>query len=213
MTVNQGIAIESILNGFHFLNPNLRQEMLANAQLAKFDAGTVLVKEAQYVSLIPLVVSGILKVFISSDDKELLLYYIQKEESCIMTFAAGLKNEPSKIFAVTEDECEVLLFPIQKVLEWVKQYPEFNALFYAQYYLRYSDLLQTIQQVVFEKLDTRLFSYLKERARLLGSNRLKISHKQIAMELGTAREVITRVLRKLEEEGKLVQIGYQIELL
>ncbi len=130
-----------------------------------------------------------------------------------MTFAAGLKKEPSKIFAVAEADCEVLLFPIQKVLEWVKFYPEFNTLFYAQYYLRYSDLLQTIQQVVFEKLDTRLFSYLKERARLLGSNRLKISHKQIASEMGTAREVITRVLKKLEEEGKLVQIGYQIELL
>jgi CRP/FNR family transcriptional regulator len=213
MTGNQDEVIQKIAHSFPFLNPSLQQEMAQSATLGRFEAGTTLVKEGQYIKLIPLVLNGVLKVFTSKEDKDLLLYYIKKEESCIMSFAAGLNNEPSKVFAITQDASEVLLFPIDKVLHWVDVYPEFAKLFFGQYYLRYSDLLQTIQQVVFEKLDTRILAFLKERAGIFGSNHIKISHKQMAQELGTAREVVTRILKKLEVEGKILQHPGLIEIL
>jgi CRP/FNR family transcriptional regulator len=98
-----------------------------------------------------------------------------------------------------------LLIPVQKVNEWITKFPELNALFFQQYKVRYSDLLQTIHHVLFDKLDTRLLSYLAEKEKRNKSNPVKIPHREIAHDLGTAREVISRVLKKLELEGKILQ--------
>lgn len=207
------ITKENLHRRFPLLEPVLIDEMLEFGQFMAFDAHAQLVKEGQYITLIPLVLSGVVKVFTSKDDKELLLYYIKPDESCIMSFAASLKNEPTNIFAVTQEPCEVLLLPTSKVMQWVKMYPSFNLLFFSQYHTRYADLLQTIQQVVFEKLDSRLLFYLQEQAKVIGSNRIKMSHKQIANDLGTAREVVTRLMKKLEQENLVKQDGLFIEIL
>ena len=148
-----------------------------------------------------------------STEKELLLYYIKPQESCIMSFAAGMKNEPSKIFAVAEEDTSALLLPTDKVALWVRDYPEVNHLFFQQYNLRYSDLLTTIHQLLFERMDKRLLDYLVNKSLLTGRNPIKISHRQIAAELGTAREVISRIMKKLENDGKIRQEANTIEIL
>jgi CRP/FNR family transcriptional regulator len=91
--------------------------------------------------------------------------------------------------------------------EWLRQYPSLNRLFYDQYNKRYNDLLQTIHQLLFNRMDQRLLDHLREKARLRGQNRLQLSHRQIAEELGTAREVVSRVMKKLEQDGAVRQIG------
>ena len=146
-------------------------------------------------------------------EKELLLYYIKPQESCIMSFSAGMKNEPSKIFAVAEEDTSALLLPTDKVALWVRDYPEVNHLFFQQYNLRYSDLLTTIHQLLFERMDKRLLDYLVNKSLLTGRNPIKISHRQIAAELGTAREVISRIMKKLENDGKVRQEANTIEIL
>lgn len=195
------------------LHPVLRKELEAHAILKEVPQGTEILREGQYVKVIPIVLEGLIKVFSRHEEKELLLYYIKPQESCIMSFAAGMKNEPSKIFAVAEEDTTALLLPTDKVALWVRDYPEVNQLFFQQYNLRYSDLLTTIHQLLFERLDKRLLDYLANRSLLTGRNPIKISHRQIAAELGTAREVISRIMKKLENDGKIRQDANTIEIL
>ncbi len=193
-------------------NPELTSAILASSEIQDIPKNIQILREMQYVKVIPIVLEGLVKVFTRHEDKELLLYYIKPNESCVMSFAASLKNEPSKVYAITEEDSKILLLPTDKIPEWVKKYPDINSLFYQQYNLRYSELLDTINHLLFNKLDVRLYNYLKEKAKLTNTNPLKISHRQIASELGTAREVITRVIKKLESEGKLIQHSSSIEI-
>jgi len=195
------------------LHPDLRKELEAHAILKEVPQGTEILREGQYVKVIPIVLEGLIKVFSRHEEKELLLYYIKPQESCIMSFAAGMKNEPSKIFAVAEEDTSALLLPTDKVAQWVREYPEVNHLFFQQYNLRYSDLLTTIHQLLFERMDKRLLDYLVNKSLLTGRNPIKISHRQIAAELGTAREVISRIMKKLENDGKIRQEANTIEIL
>lgn len=194
------------------LNSNLVDEMTTSAIVKDIPKGVEILREGQYVKVIPIVLDGLIKVFTRHGDKDLLLYYIKPKESCIMSFAASLKNDPSKVFAITEENTTALLLPVDKVAQWTKEFPDINALFFQQYNLRYSELLDTIHHVLFNKMDKRLFDYLQEKVRLTGKNPLKISHRQIANELGTAREVITRTMKKLESEKLVKQHSNSIEL-
>lgn len=187
---------EKIPTALAHLDPELAQQIISHSTTLDISKNTEILRDGQYVKVIPIVLEGLIKVFTRHEDKELLLYYIQPNESCIMSFAAGLKNQPSRVFAITEEDTQALLLPIDKVTQWIKQFPDINTLFFQQYNIRYSELLDTINHVLFHKMDTRLFNYLKEKSRLTGKNPIKISHRQIANELGTAREVISRVMKK-----------------
>jgi len=206
-------SIEQLKKELYFLGYDLLQTMFEEGTLMKFDAKTQILEEGQYVKMIPLVISGLIKVFTRFEDKDLLLYYIAPNESCIMSFSAALNNDTSKIFAVVEEESEVLLLPSSKVVKWVNSYPTINKLFYQQYDKRYNDLLHTISEVIFKKLDERLIGYLKQKQELLKSHIIKITHKQIAADLGTAREVISRLIKKLEKENVIRQNAEGIEIL
>ena len=191
----------------------LQEQITNNSALVEIPADTEILREGQYVKVIPLVLEGLVKVFTKYEDKELLLYYIQPNESCVMSFTASLKNEPSKVYAITDENCKLLLLPVDKVAQWIGEFPDLNNLFFQQYNLRYSDLLETINQLLFDKMDKRLLDYLKEKVALTKKNPLKLSHRQIASELGTAREVISRVMKKLEQEAKVKQLSNTIEIL
>lgn len=195
------------------LNPDLVSEIIESAITKEIPSDQEILKEGQYVKVIPIVIEGLIKVFTSHKDRELLIYYIRPNESCIMSFAASLKNEPSKVFAVTEERTLALLLPVDKVSKWIKQFPDINTLFFQQYSLRYSELLDTIQHLLFNKMDQRLLSYLLEKVNLTKQNPLKLSHRQIANELGTAREVISRTIKKLETEKLVIQHSKSIEIL
>ncbi|MGB0403665.1 MAG: Crp/Fnr family transcriptional regulator [Salibacteraceae bacterium] len=196
-----------------FLSEGLTDEVVNSSTIQTFPPGLEILREGQYVKVVPLVIEGLIKVYTRHNDKELLLYYIQPKESCIMSFSASLKNEKSRVFAVTEEETRALLIPVDKIPNWIKEYPELNNLFYQQYNTRYTDLLDTIHHVLFDKMDVRLFDYLTNRVKLTDQNPLKISHRVIASELGTAREVISRTIKKLELEGKVIQHSNQIEVI
>ncbi|MFA5329845.1 MAG: Crp/Fnr family transcriptional regulator [Prolixibacteraceae bacterium] len=197
---------------FPQVQPELLTEINRNSILKTIPEGTEILREGQYIKVIPVVISGLIKVFTRYEDKELLLYYIKPNESCIMSFSASLKNQPSKIFAVTEEDTQALLLPVDKVVGWTKQFPDINSLFFQQFNMRYSELLDTINHLLFDQMDKRLYDYLVKKSNLSVSSRLKISHRQIASELGTAREVISRVMKKLENEGKVKQSNSFIEI-
>ena len=200
-------------NILSFLKPKLLDELIKKSTLKEFSKGTEILREEQYVKVLPIVINGLVKVYSRFDEKELLLYYIEPAQSCVMTFYAALKNTPSKVFATTEEESKILLIPVQYIPNWLKAYPGFNDLFYNQFNLRYSELLETIRHLLLDKMDKRLYDHLKKKSDLTKSNSVKMSHSQIANELGTAREVITRVLKKLETDEKVIQNAGEIKII
>lgn len=200
-------------NIFPGLSSQLATEIIENSSLVEIPEKIEVMREGQYIKAVPIVTSGLVKVFTRHEDKELLLYYIQPGESCIMTFDACLKNSPSKVYASTEKKSEVLLMSTENIFRWLKEYPELNSLFFLQYNMRYSELLTMINQLLFEKMDTRILEYLKSKVKLTDKNPIKVSHRQIANDLGTAREVVSRIMKKLENEGKVNQLGTAIKIL
>lgn len=196
-----------------FLKPELLEIVLQVSSIKEFSKGTQILREEQYVKVLPIVLNGLVKVNSKFNDKELLLYYIKPAQSCVMTFYAALQNTPSKVFATVEEDSKILLIPIQYLSSWLIKYPEFNALFYNQYNLRYTELLDTIGHLLLDRMDKRLFDHLKKKLDLSNTNAIKMSHNQIANELGTAREVITRALKKLETEGKVLQKSGEIRII
>jgi CRP/FNR family transcriptional regulator len=195
------------------IDHDLRLAFAEDGVVMDFESGLEILHEGQSVKMIPLVLEGLIKVYTRNDERELLLYYIEPHESCVMSFLSGIKNQPSKIFAITEKQTKVILLPSRKVETWIHQFPALNTLFYDLYNVRYSELIDTLNQLIFQKLDGRLLEYLKEKARVNSSRLLDLRHREIALELGTSREVITRVLKKLEKEGKIRQVDRGIELL
>lgn len=204
------IAIKQLLPHF---DPHLQEQIAEHALYKELPRDTEILQEGQYVKVVPLVIQGLIKVFTRFEDKELLLYYIQPRQSCIMSFSAIMQNEPSEVYASTEQNTEAILLPVSKISGWVHQFPDMNQLFLQQYKQRYSELLDTIHHVLFQKMDVRLLSYLQEKVRLTGHNPLNLSHRQIAQDLGTAREVISRVMKKLESNGYVKQHASTIEVL
>lgn len=190
----------------------LKDKIIEASEVKEIAGGTEIMQEGQYVKVIPIVMNGLVKVFIRHEDKELLLYYIKPNETCIISFNAVLTNSSSKAFALTEQNSKVLLMPGEKVFQWIKEYPELISLFFNQYNSRYNELIEMILKVLFEKMDKRLYEYLQTAATISGSDTIKRSHQQIANDLGTAREVITRVLKKLEYENRLSQDQNGIKL-
>jgi len=189
-------------------------DLLSNdLQIVEIEAGTELVKEGQYIKVVPVVVSGLVKVFTRTEDKELLLYYIQPEQSCIMSFSSGTRGEKSRIYAVTEEPSTLILLPASKITTWIQKIPALNQLFYRQYDIRYAELIDTVQHLLYNKLDKRLMDYLNERMQVTGRNPLPITHREIAQDLGTAREVISRLLKRFEKQGQLKLSSDGIEVL
>lgn len=200
-------------NILSFLEPDLVEKILTKSTIKEFPKGTEILREQQYVKVLPIVINGLVKVYSRFDEKELLLYYIESAQSCVMTFYAALKNTQSKVFATTVEDSKVLLLPVQHIPNWLKEYPDFNELFYNQFNLRYSELLDTIGSLLLDRMDKRLYDHLKKKSELINNNSIIMSHIQIANELGTAREVITRVLKKLETDGKILQKSGEIRII
>lgn len=207
--MNNNIELQKLLNHF---GQELISKILEGSFIKEFPKNTELIREGQYVKVVPVVLKGLVEVFTRQEDKELLLYYIQPGESCIMSFSACLKSEKSKIFAITQEETTAILIPSDKLSRWVFEYPHINKLFYQQFDLRYSELIDAIHHLLFDKLDKRLFDYLKEKISRTGRNPIKISHKEIANDLGTAREVVSRLIKKLENQKKVKQHHDSIEI-
>lgn len=197
--------------------PNFKDELLElltrKCETVTLPPHEEILRKGQYVKVIPIVLKGLLRVYVTHEDKELLLYHIRTSESCVMSFAAGIKNGTSQVYAKTLEETEVLLIPVSQLKEWLQNYPELNLLFNSQYELRYTDLLHTLENMVFHKMDQRVMQLLKDKSNLSQNKTIKTSHQILADDLATSREVVSRVLKKLEHDG-LVKLSHQsIEVL
>ncbi len=193
--------------------PDLKKEIASISSIMKMDAGTVILKEGAYVKVIPLVISGLAKVYKEEENgHEVLLYYIKPGESCIMSVISMIKNETSKVKAIIEEDAEIVVIPTEKALEIARKYPKWNEFIYELFNLKFEELLNVVKILTFSNKDTRLLEYLKKIASVKGDALIRITHQQIADDLGSSREVISRLLKKMEHEGLLILKQGVIEL-
>ena len=198
---------------FPVLEKDLLKEIEEHSTLKSFNSQEYIVEQGKFIRFLPIVLSGNIKVFSNEDSIQFLLYYISSGESCIYSFAHIFNNEPAEFSAIAELDSELLLLPINKVNQWLKKYPSFSSLVLSDYQRHYKDLLNTTKQITCYNLDQRLLNYLKNKSKIKKSNILNISHQEIAYDLGTSREVISRLLKKLSLNNQVIQIGRKIKIL
>ena len=173
----------------------------------KFSQGDVILNENAYIKSIPIVLNGSIRVMRTDNDgREILLYYITPGESCIMSFLGGIHGDTSKVKALAEEDTSILFIPIDKVSQLIKEYPQWLDYIFRLYHKRFEELLEVVNAIAFKKLDERLLDFIKKKCELTQSHTLYVTHEQLANELGTARVVVSRLLKQMEDEG-LVTLG------
>ncbi len=187
--------------------PVITDKLLQYGKLKKFKQDDVILNEDAYIHAVPIVTKGCIKVVRSDEDgREILLYYINAGESCIMSFLGGIHHDTSKVKAIVEEDTEILFIPVDKVTQLVKESPEWVDYIFRLYHKRFEELLEVINAVAFKKMDVRLLDLLKKKASLAGNAIILTTHEQLANELATARVVISRLLKQIEDEGR-VKLG------
>ena len=188
---------------FHFVDKNLNLELEKIAIKKSFPANYVLMTPGDVIRFIPLVLKGSIRIMLQNNHgDEYFLYHIFPGESCAMSLTCCMAQKKSGVKAIMEEYTELLQVPVRYVDEWAK-YPEWKKFVSDVQAQRFGELLETIELMAFSKLDEQLWNYLIKRVQATGNNTLKITHQEIANELHSPREVITRLLHQLQKQKKI----------
>ena len=182
------------------------EAILEIGKLKKLRADDWMVDIGDPIVYMPLLLKGQLRILREDEEgHELLLYYIRPGETCAMSLTCCSGNAVSNVRAVAEEDSELLLLPIQIIDEWTTKYPSFKSFILKTYQHRFEELLNTIDSIAFHNLDDRLSQLLKQKSEKEGSE-LKTTHQELANQLNSSREVISRLLKQMERKGK-IQMG------
>ncbi|KAF2519132.1 Crp/Fnr family transcriptional regulator [Flavobacterium salilacus subsp. salilacus] len=194
--------------------PKLIEEIESVATLMDFNEGDHLIEIGQYIRQMPLLINGVIKILREDrTEGELLLYFLEKGDTCAMTLACCLGDTKSEIRAIAETNGTVAMIPITKMEEWLGKYKSWRNFVFSSYNKRLSEMLSAIDNLAFMKMDERLLNYLREKAKVNRSSVIANTHQEIAYELNTSRVVISRLLKALENEGIIKLNRNTIELL
>lgn len=189
---------------YHFFEKELQEEILKTGILKSFQPNDVLIREGQYITSFPLVLKGLIRVTRNNNDgNELLLYYLKQNEVCAMSLTCCMTNLTSNVKAVAEEETEVIMLPVEMLDNWMCKYPGWKQFVMQTFQNRFRELIDTVDSIAFLKLDERLVRYFIDRYKQTGTAKLNETHQDLALRLNTSREVISRLLKKLEKEGKI----------
>lgn len=167
-----------------------------------------------YIKFMPLLLDGAIKIL--REDKngdELVLYYLEKGDTCAMTLSCCLGETKSKIRAIAETDVNLIMVPKEKMAEWLTSYKSWQSFILQSYHNRVEELLQAVDTIAFFKMDERLFKYLKDKAMVNHNDVISITHQEISVDLHTSRVVISRLLKKLENEKKIQLFRNSIKVL
>ena len=189
---------------YNFLEPELLKEIAGVGVSKVFQANESLIREGQFISSFPLVLNGLIRVSRTSDNgNELLLYYLKEDEVCAMSLTCCMAQQTSDLNAVAEEETEVLMIPVEMLDSWITKYPLWKQFVMQTFQYRFRELIDTLDSVAFMKLDERLVKYFLDRHKKSGTTTYSGTHQMLALKLNSSREVISRLLKKLEKEGKI----------
>ena len=193
--------------------PELRAEILAVGRLQTVEPGAVLMEPGAPMTYVPIVLSGTIKIMRQDTDAELLLYYLRASDTCALSLSILLTGEGSAIRAVVDEKAVVVLIPARLADEWLGRYPGWRQFVFRTYQQRFDDLLETFDSVAFRQLDERLVAYLTRKAAVTGGRHLYLTHDDIARDLNTSREVVSRLLKQLERLGRVALTRNKVSLL
>ena len=182
---------------------------LNNASILEMDPGKVILRERQYIKNIPLVLEGSIKLRKTDENgREIVFYHIERGESCILSITSCLNKKASLAEAVIEKKSRIVVLEAEDIRLWMDKYPTWRKFVISLYYERMTELMTLVDLITFKSVDQRLFKYLTDRS---VNNVLEITHQKLAAEIGTAREVISRLLKQMEkdhliamERGKII---------
>ena len=201
-----------ILKQFPQLEQPLLEELLTQSTLKEVGKGEEVMRTGQYIKSTILLLSGLIKVYREDDEgNEFLMYYLEPGDACALSMMCAARNEQSQIMAKAVVPSEVILVPAQLSELWLGKYKSWHSFVIASYRQRFEELLQTLDSIAFKGLDQRLVFYLKRHVKVSG-NQVRLSHQQIAQELNSSREVISRLLKKLEQTGAIALHRNYIEV-
>lgn len=191
-------------------DPQLLEEIEKHGKVQVFEAGESIIEPGQYIKMVPVVLEGTIKVMRTNEEgHDLFLYYIQNGETCAVSLTCCSTLNPSDVKAVAEERTKVLAIPARKHEEWTNEFRQWKDFVAQTYQKRFQSLFQAIDDIAFKKMDERLIKYLVVKSKQAKSNELSMTHQDIARELGTSREVISRLLKQLENR-KLVELGRNV---
>lgn len=196
--------IKDFLKQYHFFEKELIAEILKTGVHKSFLTNEVIIREGQFISSFPLVIKGLIRITRNNEEgNELLLYYLKQDEVCAMSLTCCMANQKSNVKAVAEEETEVILLPVSVLDKWIARYPSWKQFVMQTFQIRFNELIDTIDSIAFMKLDERLIRFFTDRHKKSGITTFSGTHQDLAIQLNTSREVVSRLLKKLEKEGKV----------
>ena len=192
---------------------NLRKKIEEEGTIMEIPEGEMLMDIGGFIKFVPLVLEGSLRIMREDKDgNELLLYYVRKGETCAMSLTCCMGDARSNVRAIAEEATTVIAIPVRNMDLWTNQYQSWKSFVMHTYQKRFEELLATIDGIAFQRLDDRLEKVLKTKSETIGSNMLVITHQELATELNSSREVISRILKQMERRGMLKLGRNKIEL-
>ena len=213
-TKNDLLMIDILKENYGFIfEEKLLEEIELVSTLRAFEEGDILIDFGDYIKYMPLLLSGAIKILREDfDEGELLLYFLEKGDTCAMTMACCLGETKSEIRAVAETKGEVVMIPVAKMEEWLGKYKSWRNYVFNSYNNRLKEMLMAIDNLAFMNMDERLYNYLLDKAQINKTDFIQNTHQEIAYDLHTSRVVISRLLKALENEGKIKLHRASIEL-
>lgn len=191
-------------------DPKLLDRLLEKGQFLTFESGKTLMEPGQFVKAVPLVLEGSIKIMrVDEDGKELFLYYLEPGETCALSLTCCSASKPSEIKAVIEEKATLLFIPIQVHEQLTDEFKQWKDFVSTTYQHRFQEMLTVLDAVAFKRMDERLMNYIVTKMKQLKTNELHTTHQEVANELGTAREVISRLLKQLEKK-KWIELGRNV---
>ncbi|PKD16178.1 Crp/Fnr family transcriptional regulator [Salegentibacter salinarum] len=199
--------------GFIF-EDDLIEEIGEVGSLQQVAAGEKIIEIGDYVKMMPLLIEGAIKIMREDKDgDELLLYFLERGDTCAMTLSCCLGQTKSEIRAIAERDTKLIMIPIEKMEEWTSKYKSWRDFVFESYHARLNEMLETIDTIAFMNMDQRLMKYLQDKAKINQNEVIAATHQQIAYDLHTSRVVISRLLKKLEIDGRIKLQRNSIEIM
>jgi len=186
-----------------FSEPELQKEILKHGKLLKANKGDILIKEGQHLNFLPIVIKGQIRVYQQKEDREILLYYVGPEQTCMMSLSSAYFDYNSVANGMATEPTEILVLPSYLIADWQLKYPSWNKFIIKTFKSRYDELLATFGSVALTPIQGRVKQYLLERMKKDNSKKIPVSHQTLANELGTTRVVVSRILKQFEKDKTL----------
>lgn len=198
----------------HQFEEALIDEIIKAGEVKFYKEGEHLFNSNENVNFFPFLLNGVFKVL--REDKngnEVVMYFLERGDTCACVFINSLTAQKTCIRAVAETDAEVILIHVDKFDDWMVTYPTFRNYVLESYNLRLKEMMEAIDTLAFKKMDERLLKYLYDKVQVLRTTNLNTTHQDIAYDLNTSRVVVSRLLKQLENEGKIKLKRNNIEIL